>query len=315
MENSLPALSVVVITFNQLDFLKQTIDSIAQQNTEFRFELIVSDDCSTDGTRAYCESYQSNDRFDFKYVCTTQNGGITANCNSGLKHINGRYVTLIGGDDLFLPSKIQKHVEYMDAHPEIALSYHPVDIFNSETDKTILLTNQSKVDTPLNVLEIIELCIPGSVSVVARVSHLPVGGFDERLPVVSDWLYYIEVAAKGKVGFIPHTLARYRKHGNQASSKTYELLDESLKNLDIAKQKLPMLDGIDNAIAIGKSRYILGEAYRQLINGHKTESRKLIMRAISIKKTVAAYGLLCASYSGISLFKGSMVRTFLKRIF
>lgn len=315
MENSLPALSVVVITFNQIEFLKQTIESIAQQNTDFRFEIIISDDCSTDGTRAYCESYQSNNKFDFKYVCTAQNGGITANCNSGLKHANGRYVTVIGGDDLFLPLKIQKHVEYMDNHPEITLSYHPVDIFNSETDKTILLTNQSKVDTPLNVLQIIKLCIPGSVSVVVRASDLPAGGFDERLPVVSDWLYYIEVAAKGRVGFIPHTLARYRKHGNQASFRTYELLDESLKNLDIAKQKLPLLVGIDDAIAIGKSRYILGEAYRQLIVGRKTESRNLIKRAISLKKTVAAYGLLCASYTGISLLRVSVVRTFLKRIF
>lgn len=315
MENSRPALSVVVITFNQLEFLKETIDSIARQNTDFRFEIIISDDCSTDGTRAYCESYQSNSKFDFKYVRTAQNSGITANCNSGLKHVNGRYVTVIGGDDLFLPSKIQKHIEYMESHPEVTISYHPVDIFDSETDKTILLTNQSKVDTPLNVLQIIELCIPGSVSVVVRASDLPAGGFDERLPVVSDWLYYIEVAAKGKVGFIPQTLARYRKHGNQASSKTHELLDESLKNLDIAKQKLPTLDGIDDAIAVGKSRYILGEAYRQLMNGHKTESRKLIMRAISIRKTAAAYGLLCASYSGTSLFRGSIVRTFLKKIF
>ncbi|MDQ3060466.1 MAG: glycosyltransferase [Pseudomonadota bacterium] len=315
MENKQPVLSVIVITFNQLHFLKQTIDSIAQQDTQYFFEIIVSDDCSTDGTREYCESFAGNDRFNFKYARMEKNGGITANCNFGLRQIRGKYVTVIGGDDLFLPSKIQLHVAYMEAHPEITISYHPVDIFTSETDETILLTNQSRVDTPLSVLEVIKLCIPGSVSVLVRSTALPAGGFDMRLPVVSDWLYYIEVAAKGEVGFFQKTLARYRKHGNQASSKTYELLEESLRNLDLAKEKLPMLEGIEDAISIGKSRYILGEAYRQLVKGDKKLSRHLIYRAMSYKKNIAAYGLLAASYVGFSVMKGSSVRAFMKRIF
>lgn len=315
MQVNRPVLSVIVITFNQLDFLKQTIDSIARQETQYFFEIIVADDCSTDGTREYCETFAGTDRFDFKYARMEKNGGITANCNFGLSQARGKYVTVIGGDDLFLPSKIQTHVDYMEAHPSVVISYHPVDIFNSETDETILLTNQSRADTPLNVLEIIRLCIPGSVSVVVRASALPTEGFDKRLPVVSDWLYYIEVAAKGEVGFFQKTLARYRKHGNQASARTYDLLEESLMNLDLAKEKLPMLAGIDEAISIGKSRYILGEAYRQLARGHKANSRALVRRAMSYKKSLAAYGLLAASYVGSSLVSGASVRSFMKRIF
>lgn len=315
MKNNQPVLSVIVITFNQLHFLRQTIDSIARQNTEYFFEIIVSDDCSTDGTREYCESFAGTDRFYFKYVRMERNGGITANCNLGLSQARGKYVTVIGGDDLFLPSKIQVHVDYMEKHPEVTISYHPVDIFNSETGETILLTNQSQADTPLSVLEIIRLCIPGSVSVVVRASALPVDGFDMRLSVVSDWLYYIEVAAKGEVGFFPKTLARYRKHGNQASARTYDLLEESLRNLDLAQEKLPMLQGIEDAILIGKSRYILGEAYRQLASGNKVNSRNLVRRAMSYKKSVAAYGLLAASYMGASVVTGVYVRAFMKRIF
>jgi hypothetical protein len=315
MKNNQPILSVGIITYNQLDFLKETVSSIVNQKTNHFFELIVADDCSSDGTQEYCESIAGTDRYDFKYVRMEKNGGITANCNLGLRYAVGKYVTLIGGDDLFLPNKIQTHVDYMEDHPDVVISYHPVDIFDSTSDATLQLTNQTRVDTPLDVLEIIKLCIPGSVSVMVRSSALPVGGFDARLPVVSDWLYYIEIAAKGKVGFFNKTLARYRKHGNQASARTYTLLDESLQNLDLAKEKHPSLPGIDDAIAHGKSRYILGEAYRQFVSGDKLRARELVRRALSHKQSISAYGLLFASYVWPSAIGAGSLKRVLKKIF
>lgn len=315
MKNNQPILSVIVITYNQLDFLKETIASIVQQDTGHFFELIVADDCSSDGTQAYCESIACTERYDFKYVRMEKNGGITANCNLGLRHAVGKYVTLIGGDDLFLPNKIQSHVDYMEQHPDVVISYHPVDIFDSASDATLLLTNQTRVDTPLDVLEIIKLCIPGAVSVMVRAHALPVGGFDVRLPVVSDWLYYIEIAAKGKVGFFNKTLARYRKHGSQASARTYTLLSESLRNLDLAKEKHRTLPGIDAAIAHGKARYILGEAYRQYVSGDKLKARELVRMAISHKRSISAYGLLIGSYMWPSAIGLGAVKRVLKKIF
>ena len=315
MANPQPILSVVIITFNQIKFLKQTIESIIKQETGYFFEIIVSDDCSTDGTREYCESLLSSAKYNYKYVRMNLNGGITRNCNYGLKHASGKYVTIIGGDDLFLPSKIQTHVDYMESHPEVTISYHPVDIFDSDSNTTIHLTNQTFNDTPLSVQEIIKLCIPGSVSVAVRADAIPAGGFDNRLPVVSDWLYYIEIAAKGKVGFIGETLARYRKHGNQASSKTHELLEESLKNLDLAKEKLPALQSIDSAISTGKARYILGEAYRQLSKGNKKEARSLIKRALQHRRSFGAYGLLFVSHVGAPLVTVKSVRSLMKKYF
>ncbi len=317
MKDNKPILSVIVITYNQLEFLKQTIESIVLQDTNYFFELIVADDCSTDGTQEYCKTVPRTERHEFKYIRMRENGGITANCNSGLTHATGKYVTLIGGDDLFLATKIQTHVDYMELNPDVVISYHPVDIFDSRSDATLLLTNQTRADTPMTVLEIIKICIPGSVSVLVRASALPGGGFDTRLPVVSDWLYYIEIAAKGKVGFVNKTLARYRKHGNQASGRTYELLNESLLNLDLAKEKLPTLNGIDAAIRVGKSRYILGEAYRQFVLGNTEKARSLINEALRHKKTISAYGLLIATYLfvGGALAKLSIVRKVIKRIF
>jgi glycosyltransferase involved in cell wall biosynthesis len=312
--NKLPVLSVIVITYNQVDLLKKTIDSITNQVTGFFFEIIVTDDCSTDLTQAYCETVPSTDAYDFKYVRTHRNGGITANCNFGMSKAIGKYIALIGGDDLFLPGKIEKHVTYMESNPSVSISYHPVDIFKSDTNETLFHTNQTRADTPLSCLEVIQMCIPGAVSVVVRSSALPSGFFDVRLPTVSDWLFYIEVAAKGDVGFFQHTLARYRKHGNQASFRTYELLAESLRNLDLAKEKLSDYPGIDEAVAKGKSRYLFGEAYRQLMEGHGDRARQLVYRGMSHGRSMPAYGLLVLTFLGApAVALARILKTFIKK--
>lgn len=313
--SKVPVLSVIVITYNQVELLKETIASIATQVTGYFFEIIVSDDCSTDATQSYCEGVASTDAYDFKYVRTDRNGGITANCNFGMSRAVGKYISLIGGDDLFLPGKIEKHVAYMELNSGVTISYHPVDVFKSDTNETLFLTNQTRADTPLSCLEIVRLCIPGAVSVVVRGNAVPAGFFDVRLPTVSDWLFYIEVAAKGEVGFFPETLARYRKHGNQASFRTYELLAESLQNLDLAKEKLPTFPGIDEAIATGKSRYVLGEAYRQLMSGDRAQARQLVYIGMSFRRSMSAYGLLVLTFMGSpAITLARMLKSFLKRM-
>lgn len=282
MKKEDPILSIAVITYNQRALLEKTIDSILSQETMYSFEILICDDASTDDTQARCELYEKTNHETIRYLRLKQNSGITANSNQGITHATGKYFALVGGDDIFLPGKIQKHINYMEINPDVSLSYHPVEIFDSDSDKTLLTTNLNDFDTPKTLLELVRTCIPGSVSVISRSSALPKNGFDNRLPTVSDWLYYIEVASQGTIGFLPEVLARYRKHGNQASYRTYELLDESLLNLDIAKEKLGHIEGLDEAINQGKARYLSGEGYRQLMSGDRTKSRELIKHAISL---------------------------------
>jgi glycosyltransferase involved in cell wall biosynthesis len=251
-----------------------------------------------------------------KYLRLEKNSGITANANQGIQFGRGKYFALIGGDDLFLPDKLQLQTSYMENNPEVTISFHPVDIFDSASNATLHLTNQTSVDTPLTLHHLMRICIPGAVSVMVRRDAIPEGGFDVRLPTVSDWLFYIEVAAKGHIGFISDVLARYRKHGNQASFRTYELLEESLLNLDYAMEKLgPLAEGLSVPVKQGKARYLSGEAFRQLTSGNRIIARKLLKKALKMEFRPIFIGGLMVAYLPISPSLFQKIKSCAKKYF
>ena len=108
--------SVVVVTYNQEEFIKECLTSIYEQSYK-PMELIIADDHSTDNTVKVVErwgkTYKS--RFEnFKIIVQPKNIGISANLNSGLKNSTGEYVKCLGGDDLLLPNAISKISEFLD---------------------------------------------------------------------------------------------------------------------------------------------------------------------------------------------------------
>ena len=126
---------------------------------------------------------------------------------------------------------------------------------------------------------------------MVRRSACPPGGFDVRLPNVSDWLFLIEVALEGKVAKVDRVLGRYRKHGKGASDRTLELLDESLMTLDLLLRKYPDRRDLADACRIGKARYLAGEAYRQFPR-NITLAQQLLERAIALDPPNLRYRFL-----------------------
>lgn len=298
-----PILSIAIITYNQKEFLEEAIDSILEQKTKYCYEVLICDDASTDGTEELATKLQIKHPEKIKYLRLPVNGGITKNSNLGFKNSSGKYFALIGGDDLFLPEKIERHVSFMEENENIVLSYHPVEIFDSLSNKTMFTTNTNNKETPRNLNELFQICIPGAVSIIFRRDAIPSYGFDERLRMVSDWLFYIEVAAKGDIGFLPITLARYRKHGDQASFRTYELLDESLNNINFALEKLSNRNDISDlrsSALIGKGRYLAGEGFRQLTMNNKKVAREVLYKSIKYRFSLFVLAGIVISYLPIN---------------
>jgi len=258
-----PKISVMVITYNQEHWIEETLDSVLCQGYP-NLELVVADDCSTDSTPQILLRYEAAYPGVVKPVLNPVNLGITGNCNAALEACTGELVAVLGGDDIFLPGKLHAQARQFD-DPEVVLSYHAVDVFLSQTDETLFLTNQTAREDLNDVYEIIRKGgIPGASSVMVRRSACPAKGFDARLPTVSDWLFYIDVALCGRVVKLDGIYGRYRKHGKGASDRTYELLDESLMALDIVCAEHPDDRLLAAACDEGKARYIAGEVYRQL---------------------------------------------------
>lgn len=221
-DNSIPLISVHVITYNQAHFIHETLQSILAQDYK-NIEIIVADDGSTDGTANIIREYSNQYPGKIIPLLDGSNLGITGNSNRGLQACKGKYIAFIGGDDLFLPSKISTQVRYMEANPNCTLSYHDLDVFQSETGKTIRKFNSgngSQYPHQGGVETLIKYgCYCGGCSVMVRRSSTPSHGFDPHVFVASDWLFWIEtVIDGGKTGYIPEVLARYRRHQGNVTS-------------------------------------------------------------------------------------------------
>jgi glycosyltransferase involved in cell wall biosynthesis len=284
-------MSVMVICYNQAHFIRETLDSVLAQDYE-NLEIVVADDASTDGTQDILRQYAAQYPDKFVLVLNERNLGITGNSNAAFFACSGEFIALFAGDDLFLPGKLSAQVEEFVKDPDVALCYHPVEVFDSATNRTLYITNQNPREDTHNALEIIMRAgIPGASSVMVRRSACPPGGFDVRLPSVTDWLFFIEVALRGKVVKVDRVLGRYRKHGKGASDRALDLLDETLMTLDIVLQKYPDRRDLADACRIGKARYLAGEAYRQFPR-NITLAQQLLGRAIALDPPNLRYRFL-----------------------
>ncbi len=125
-----PLVSVVVVTYQHIGFIKQCIDSILMQKTNFDFEIILGEDASKDGTRELCIEYAKkyyskirlflHDRKNVIYI----NGNATGRFNMlhNLLQTKGKYIAICEGDDYWTdPLKLQKQVDYLKANPNCSL--------------------------------------------------------------------------------------------------------------------------------------------------------------------------------------------------
>lgn len=127
-ERSVPTVSVMVMAYNQERFIRQTIDRILEQKTDFIFEVIVHDDASTDSTpaiiREYAEQFPNVVKPVFQKINQFKRTGLYPTIYF-FEKARGRYIAECDGDDYWTdPRKLQKQVDFMDAHPEASLCHH-----------------------------------------------------------------------------------------------------------------------------------------------------------------------------------------------
>lgn len=274
-------ISVMMPAYNAEKYIAAALDSILEQCYP-HIQIVVADDASTDSTPSIIRNYAERYPDKIKAILNAQNVGVTRNCNIALSQCDGQYISLFAGDDIMLPGKLSRQVELMENDPDCVLCYHPVEIFDSDTDRTLFITNQHPREDVFTCEELLlKGGIPGGCSIVLRRSALPAGGYDERLKTVSDWLFFLEISLKGRLRKLDAVLARYRKHAGGASRQTYELLDESLYALDLFEQKTQDRSDLLGLIGAAKARYVAGEAYRQLENDPKL--------ALKLARTVLSY--------------------------
>lgn len=125
--------SVCVVTYNHEKYIAECLQSLVEQETDFSFEIIVGEDCSTDSTRSII------DEFAFRYPDIIvknyheNNIGPTRNVLSTYQLARGQYIAHMDGDDKALPGKLKSQVEFLDAHPDCNIVWSRMKILDSTT--------------------------------------------------------------------------------------------------------------------------------------------------------------------------------------
>jgi glycosyltransferase involved in cell wall biosynthesis len=129
-----PKVSVCMMTYNHERFIAQAIESVLEQKTVFDFELVIGEDCSTDGTRKIVAEYARKYPEKIRAMFRETNLGMTANFLQTLSECRGHYIALLEGDDYWTdPLKLQKQVDFLDVHPLYSLCCHCYKIYDEES--------------------------------------------------------------------------------------------------------------------------------------------------------------------------------------
>src|ERR1017187_10329098 len=96
--------SICVTTYNHEKFIKKALDSILNQQVNFNYQIVVSDDCSTDRTREIIEKYQKQFPEKFKVIFNEKNLGVVDNFIHTISQCEAEYIAILDGDDAMLPN-------------------------------------------------------------------------------------------------------------------------------------------------------------------------------------------------------------------
>ena len=131
----IPKVSVCVVTFNHEKYIRQCLQSIIDQETNFDFEVIVGDDCSTDGTREIVQEFAVKYPGIVKPICYEKNVGPCKNYFSVHGLAMGKYIAHMDGDDYALPGKLQVQANFLDSNPNCNIVWHRMRIENTVRQK------------------------------------------------------------------------------------------------------------------------------------------------------------------------------------
>jgi glycosyltransferase involved in cell wall biosynthesis len=208
-----PKVSICMVTYNHAPFIAQAVESVLEQRADFAYELVIGDDCSTDGTRDILIEYQNRFPERIKLLLWPENLGLRGKNNlmKTLAECKGQYLAFLEGDDYWIdPDKLLKQVALLDAHPECSMCAHNTKVVSTDS-KNVLYFYTPPGEKPFSELaDVLEGYRWHTSSVLVR------NGLFESLPEWSDqfysldWLWYLIAAERGKIAYIDQVMSVYR---------------------------------------------------------------------------------------------------------
>lgn len=210
-------ISVYITSYNQQEYLKQAIDSVLGQ-TYPASEIVIIDDCSSDGSRALILDYQKQYPEVIVPHFNEKNLGITATRNVALSKVTGDYVTWLDGDDSYLPNKLKTQKEIVDttgANLVYTNFYFAEASLDNRTGSWC--ADEKELPQAENIFpEVIGRLFPNGVlfryELVSKELLQETGKYDENLEIYEDFDFRIRLCQKAKVAYSMEHSSVYRLH-------------------------------------------------------------------------------------------------------
>jgi glycosyltransferase involved in cell wall biosynthesis len=215
--------TVLVITYNHVRFIRQALESVLAQQTDCDFEVLISEDCSTDGTREIVLDYAAAHPDKIYLLLSTANLHDNFVAERGIAAARGEYIAFLDGDDYWSsPHKLQKQVEFMELHPEYVMSFHQVELVDVEGRR---LPNQKRHISQVtwSLRDYLVDCSPvetGSVLLRRKGLH-PLPAWYRASPI-GDFPLWVLRLQDGLAGYLDETLGAYRIHSESFTRKGFD---------------------------------------------------------------------------------------------
>lgn len=233
-------LSVCVRTHNQERFIREALDSVLCQKTTFPFEIIISDDASSDGTIEILKEYQKQHPDKILLLLSEINIGGPENLKRVIEASNAKYITCLDGDDFYTDDyKLQKQVDFLDAHSEYAACFHNT-WYADEVGNLTGLFNRPDFHAVHDAHEFIrERWFVPIHSAVLRREYIEFPDWYNTV-MNDDYVVHLSVAKHAPYYFIPDVMVAYRRHSENTSIAYRDLILTDTKLCSVLEKMKPL---------------------------------------------------------------------------
>lgn len=281
----MPKVSCAVPVYNAMPYLPEALESIVNQTYE-DFELIVSNDGSTDGSEAVLQEFAERDPR-VVFLNRSQNRGLIYTREEIIERVQGEYMAIMDADDVSVRERFERQVAFLDEHPDHVLV----------GSRVLLIDPEGNPMCPLQIRETHEEidawhmsnrsgAALANPSVMVRTSAVrDVGGYHDDCECAEDYDLFLRLAEVGRLATMPDVLLHYRQHMNSVGyHRDLEQRRSILKAVEKAHERrgLERPASVDAGPPPKRTRSV---AYRQwaewsMRGGHGTRARRYAVKSI-----------------------------------
>lgn len=279
----MPLVSIVTPTYNQADFLAETIDSVLSQDYP-NIQYIVINDGSTDSTEDVLKRY--GDRL---LWLTQNNTGQAETLNKGWALATGKYIGYLSSDDLLHSSAISELVDILEQNDDVVCAYPNCNLID---ERSVVIKGRVCKGFNLEELVVCQECYIGPGAIFRSDAFRKVGGWKKSLKLAPDREFWMRLAGCGEFYFLNADLASYRLHRGSISYRyiSEEVSREYIKVLDdyYSGDQVPFKISERRLEAYGRAKYIVA---------------RNLFRSWNVKRGIEVYREACNDYPQLKNMK------------